>query len=143
MRRVVIGVALLSVLVAAGSAVAGSSGRTVERTYQAAETDPSFPQGGVHSYSSVRFRPRAGESRVMVSIQDQSGRAVPAAIEQDADGGRDIVHHFCGSTARPVAIASRAPVEVVRYHGFCDDDPSDPTRGGAWTTGTVTATFSK
>lgn len=76
-----------------------------------------------------------------VTIQDDSGLAVPARITQTVDGGREVAHEFCGATAKPVAIDPSAAVKVVRYHGSCDDDSTDPTRFGTWTNGTVTATF--
>ncbi|HEX2295671.1 MAG TPA: hypothetical protein VHN37_10225 [Actinomycetota bacterium] len=143
MRRT-IPIAILTVVLAAGSALAGASGRRVEREYRPAETHPSFPQGGIRSSSTVTFRPRAHERSVMVVVQDDSGLVVPGQVLQDLDGDGDAdrTHEFCGSTSEAVAIDPNAPVKVARYHGSCDD-PADPMQLGAWTKGTVTATFTR
>jgi hypothetical protein len=88
------------------------------------------------------FRARPQESLVTVAIADDSGLPVPARVTQDldGDGAADTTHEFCGSTADAVAIEPGVPVEVVRLEGSCEG-LTDPTRYGARTTGTVTATF--
>ena len=143
MRRM-IALAMLAVCLVAGSATAGSRGRTVEQAYQPVEADPTVPQGGIHSSSSATFRTRARERFVSVTIQDDSGLAVPAEVRQDVDGDEeaDVSHTFCGSTPDAVAIEPGVAVEVVRFTGSCND-VTDPAGYGSWTTGTVTATFSR
>lgn len=134
----------LTLCLAGGSGFAAEQGRTVEREYQPVEADASFPQGGVHSRSSVTFRVRAHETSVTVAIQDDSGLVVPGEVRQDRDGDgeSDLVREFCGSTSDPIAIEPGVAVTVVRMHGWCDE-LTNPTQYGSWTTGTVTATFAR
>lgn len=143
MRRT-IPLGILVTCLAAASAGAASGGRTVERSYEPVEVSATFPQGSIRSSSSVTFRTRPQESLVTVAITDDSGLKVPARVTQDADGDgeADTTHEFCGSTADAVAIEPGVAVKVVRLEGSCSE-LRDPTQYGAWTTGTVTATFSR
>lgn len=143
MKRAISLAVLISTLVG-GSAVAGTSGRTVERPYQPVEADPTLPEGSVKSTSSVTFRTRATERSVTVAIQDDSGLTVPGEVRQDVDGDgeADMVEEFCGSTPDAIAVEPGVPVTVVRITGSCTD-VTDPTGFGTWTKGTVTATFAK
>ena len=143
MRRA-IPLAILVTCLAAASAAAAPAGRTVERAYEPVEVSPSFPQGGIHSSSSVTFRTRSQERLVTVTIDDDTGLTIPGRITQDVDGdgAADTTHEFCGSTPDAVAIEPGVPVKVVRLHGSCNG-LTDPTRYGSWTTGTVAATFER
>ena len=139
MRRT-LGFTLLTICLLAGWASAGETGRTVERAYQPAYVGA----GSIYSSNGVHFKARAAERFVSVTIEDDSGLPIPARVAQDLDGDRrdDVNHEFCGSTAEPVAIEPGARVSVWMAHGSCND-VTDPSSLGGWTTGTITATFSR
>ncbi len=143
MRRM-FGLALLTSCLIAGAAGAGASGRTVERSYEPVYVESGVPAGTTSHSNGVTFRTKASERFVSVTIEDQSGLAIPARIAQDVDGDDvdDLEHEFCGTTSGPVAITPGVPVDVWMSHGTCDG-VTDPTSAGGWTTGTVTATFSR
>jgi hypothetical protein len=143
MRRTLT-IALSALCLAAGSASAAAPARTVNRSYQPAYVEPGGTAGSIHSSNGVAFRTRANERFVTVTIEDASGLPIPARVAQDVDGDRedDVAYEFCGSTAQPVAIQPGVPVTVWMSHGTCDD-VTNPSSGGGWTTGTVTATFSR
>ena len=136
----------LAICLLAGVASAGSSGRTVERTYQPVYVEPGVPAGSITHSNGVTFRTRANEHFVSVAIEDESGLPVPARITQGEnehpDHEYDVDEEFCGSTPQPVAIRAREPVTVWMSHGTCDG-ATNPQSAGGWTTGTVTATFSR
>lgn len=142
MRRTLT-LALLATGLVAGSAQAGTAPRTVDRSYQPVYVEPAGTAGGVHSTNGVTFRTRANERFVTVTIEDQSGLTIPAHLAQDVDGDGDdeVRHELCGSTSAAVAIHPGVPVTVWMDHGTCDE--ANPATAGGWTTGTVTATFSR
>lgn len=139
MRRALL--TLLAIGLVAGPAAAGSSGRIVQRTYQPAYVDPGFPAGGISHSNGVAFRVRPDERFVSIRIEDESGLPIPARITQGEaehpDHEYDVDEEFCGSTAQPVAISPGTPIKVWMSHGTCGGAV------GGWTTGTVTATFSR
>ncbi len=141
MRRALFPV--LTICLVAGPAAAGSSGRTVQRTYQPAYVDPGFPEGGISHSNGVTFRTRANERFVSIQIEDQAGLPTPARVTQGEnehpDHEYDVDEEFCGSTTEPIAIRPGTPITVWMSHGTCDGG----TTAGGWTTGTVTATFSR
>lgn len=131
---------LVFVCLGGASAAAGQGGRVVDKTYQTAEVDPG---GSIRSSNGVTFRPRATERFVAVTIEDASGTAVPARVTQDLDGdGKpEVESKFCGATDQPVEIEPGVPVTVWMEIGTCDGPASGSA--GAWTQGTMTATFSR
>lgn len=141
MRRALF--ALLTICLVAGPAAAGSSGRTVQRTYEPAYVDSGYPQGGISHSNGVTFRTRANERFVSIQIEDEAGLPIPARVTQGAnehpDHAYEVDESFCGSTEEPIAIRPGMPVEVWMSHGTCDESSTV----GGWTTGTVTATFSR
>lgn len=135
-------IATLAILILGLSAAVGQAApgqRVVEKNYEPVYFIPNGTAGSIYSSNGVRFRPKAGERFVSVSITDNTGLPVPARIEQDIDGDdkADIKLTFCGATEAPVEIVPDARVVVWMIDGTCDD-----TAGG-WTTGVMTATFSK
>lgn len=77
--------------------------------------------------------PLTKEKLVSVSITDDSGRPVGAAVHQgDAELGT-----ICGQTETPLMLVSRKPVHVHIFSGPGCDDVSAPT------TGTVEFTFTR
>lgn len=119
---------------------ARTAGRTVEKQYEPVTVTGGFPTGSIHSSNGVWFRARANESKVMVAIEDATGSTVPAKISY-GDPKDDKYHEFCGATKAPVSIEPGAPVAVWMSHGSCGGVPGGEL--GGWTSGTITAIFSK
>ena len=142
MKRLLGSISLATCLLT-GVASAGSSGRTVERTYQPVYVEPA---GGVTHSNGVTFRTKANERFVSITIEDDSGLPIPARVTQGEnehpDHEYEVDEEFCGSTPEPVAIRAGEAVTVWMSHGTCDG-LSNPQSAGGWTTGTVTATFSR
>ena len=138
MKRV-IGAAALILGVTTAVGHAAPAPRVVEKNYDPVYFIPNGTAGSIYHSNGVRFRPKAGERFVSVTITDSTGTTVPARIEQDLDGDReaDLMHEFCGSTDSPVEIVPNAQVVVWMTDGSCDGT------AGAWTSGVMTATFSR
>ena len=138
MKRV-IGIALLILGVTAAVGQAAPAPRTVEKNYEPVYFIPNGTAGSIYHSNGVRFRPKAGERFISVSVADSSGTTVPARIEQDLDGDKeaDLTHEFCGATDSPVEIAPDATVVVWMIDGTCGD------AAGVWTSGVMTASFSR
>lgn len=138
MKKIIALAALILVLSAAvGQAAPGQ--RVVEKDYEPVYFIPSGTAGSIYASNGVRFRPKAGERFFSVAITDSTGLPVPARIEQDTDGDEepDIQHEFCGATDSPVEIVPDAQVVVWMIDGTCGDAV------GGWTTGVMTATFTR
>ena len=136
--------ATLLLCVGALSATAGPRGRTVEKPYEWIDAGYTVPPGQIYGRISnhVHLQSRAGERFVMVAIEDATGTTVPAVITQDVDGDgeADTEADFCGATEKPVAIEPGVELTVSMQHGFCDGVTG---AFGAFTEGTITATFSR
>lgn len=91
--------------------------------------------GSTPGAACVRFETEAGERSVSISIADEAGGPVWAAvqIDRDADGQTDGEWtYICSRTTSPVAIPSdgQAAVFVEIYRGTCQDGSrSNPVRG--------------
>lgn len=136
-RMIALTVLILGLSAAVGQAA--SSTRVVEKSYEPVYFIPNGTAGSIYSSNGVRFTPKAGERFVSVTITDNTGLPVPARLEQDTNGDDepDIKHGFCGATDSPVEIVPNAKVVVWMIDGTCGD------AAGGWTTGAMTATFSK
>lgn len=127
------------------SATAGPTARTVEKPYEWVDAGYNIPPGQIYGRISnhVHLQSRAGERFVMIAIDDATGTTVPAVITQDIDGDgeSDTEVWFCGATEKPVAIEPGVDLAVSMQHGFCDGVAGGAF--GAFTEGTITATFSR
>ena len=139
-RAVVAGlVGCLIVLTATGSAA--SSKRTAEKSYSMSN---GMITGTGSAYWTIgsdlkKFRTKAGERTVVVSVADEIGTEVRGQIYTDVDGDGDIEQaaDFCNES-RPVRVRPGQRVQVAVLLGECPDGESSVV-----TEGTITATFSK
>lgn len=69
--------------------------------------------------------PLAREKKVSITIVDDSGRPVAAAVHQ----GEAELAMICGETEAPLTLVSRRPVHLHIYSGPGCDDVSTPTAG--------------
>lgn len=141
--RKTVGLIAVALLVALpGASLARGGERTVVRPYAPAEVDAGQP-GSVRSSNVVPFKTRPSERFVQVTVEDATGSAIPATVEQDVDGDgeADVEVEICGATESPVAIEGGTPVTVHLQHGTCGAIASG--RFGSPTTGEVTAVLSK
>lgn len=85
----------------------------------------------------VVFTPRPGDRWMHLAADDALGKGVLVHVYQRGDRGeRDLQDIFC-APAKLYRLASRKPVEVHVFSGFCPNHTA-----GFATTGTLAATFS-
>ena len=88
----------------------------------------------------AKFPTGAGESYVSVTIEDDSGMDVSAALGQDPEGDNTVATtDFCTATEEPVAIDPGLELTVFVYAGPCTSPQPAPAFA---TQGKIVATFS-
>lgn len=123
------------------TASAAPSKRTAEKSYSMSN---GMITGSSSAYWTIgsdlkKFKTRAGERTVVVSVADEIGTEVRGQIYTDVDGDGDLEQaaDFCNeSNALRVRPAQRVYVAVL--FGECPDGETSVV-----TEGTITATFSK
>lgn len=112
--------------------------RTAEGTYIAPARLWWAPTGD--NIGGAKFPTGAGEAYVSVTIEDDAGMDVSAALGQDPEGdGTVSTTDFCTSTEEPIEITPGLEVTVFVYAGPCTAPQPAPAFA---TQGTVIATFS-
>lgn len=112
--------------------------RTAEASYIAPARFYWAPTGD--NVGGVKFPTGAGEAYVSITIEDDAGMAVSAAVGQDPEGdGTVAATAFCTATEEPVAIDPGLEVTVFVYAGPCTAPAPAPAFA---TQGKVVATFS-
>ncbi len=123
----------------AGAAHAEAPGRSVEKDYTFVE--PRYGISPLEAYIKgiyeFRFKPKAGERWVSISVEDLVVDDVPGVVYQFVSTS----HAFCGSSSEPVRIVPKRPVVVRLGRGSCDTPHVWGT--GTHVAGTVTATFTR
>ncbi len=145
MRKLLVAAAVAGLV--AGSVATAEAGkkkgpkkvtRTAEASYAAPARFYWAPTGD--NIGGVTFPTGAGESYVSITIEDDAGMDVAAAVGQDPEGdGTVAATDFCTSTEEPVAIDPGIEVTVFVYAGPCTAPAPAPAFA---TQGTVVATFS-
>ena len=112
--------------------------RVAEASYVAPARFYYAPTGD--NIGGATFPTGAGETYVSITIEDDLGQDVSAAVGQDPEGDNTVsTTSFCTSTDEPVAIDPGLEVTVFVYAGPC----TDPALAPAFATqGTIVATFS-
>lgn len=141
---------LLVALLAGGSASAGSTSRRATDRYRgpsAVKIGDVFVHGGpVHvadqpAAGGIKFATRPGESRVSLSVRDDSGTDFVAYVEAVLEYGPSFdtrsIGSFCGRTDKPLRVPPSVEIFVYVTSEACDGSQSLPTEG------VVTARFTK
>lgn len=112
--------------------------RVAEATYVAPARFYWAPTGD--NIGGATFPTGPGESFVSVTIEDDAGMDVSAAVGQDPEGDTTVsTTPFCTSTEEPVPIEPGLEVTVFVYAGPCTSPQPAPAFA---TQGKVVATFS-
>lgn len=112
--------------------------RVAEATYIAPARFYYAPTGD--NIGGATFPTGAGETYVSVTIEDDLGMGVSAALGQDPEGDNTVATtDFCTSTEEPLPIDPGLEVIVFVYAGPCTSPQPAPAFA---TQGTIIATFS-
>lgn len=112
--------------------------RVAEGTYAAPARFWFAPTGD--NIGGAKFPTGPGESYVSVTIEDDAGMDVSAALGQDPEGDNTVsTTDFCTSTEEPVAIEPGLELTVFVYVGPCTSPAPAPAFA---TQGKIVATFS-
>ncbi|HEV2756105.1 MAG TPA: hypothetical protein VG318_10070 [Actinomycetota bacterium] len=143
MRKTVGLMAVALVVALPGLSLARGGARTVARPYSPVEVEPNGSSGSVRHSNVVTFKTRSSERSAEITIEDATGSAIPASVEQDVDGDgeADMQVEICGATESPIAIQGGVPVTVSLQHGTCG--PVEGGRVGNPTSGEVTAVLAR
>ena len=135
-RKVSVLIAMLSAvsLLSAQPTLAGTDARTrrVTRSYTGpGVVDWKWPTsgGGTLQLAGIEVHPRAGETRLDVTVKDSVHSKMGAYIRQSSRKGPRVFHVFCGSTARPVKIDPRRSVWIYVSTTPCGEVPGVPVSG--------------
>lgn len=131
---------LIAGLIAASLAtpsLAGDNARTVSRSYTVLRGTIHFhfsDEGSDWWFGTQReiFRARGDESRLSLSLADDTGNPVRGRVEINGK-----VVEFCSDTQKPIGVTPGQKVAVSAIFGECEGTLSTVTEG------TIAATFSK
>ena len=149
MRRLLLFVALISVLVVSSGVPTHAKKKPAKRKYELSYTEPAVGTAGAGvctQGSSCLFfgAPLAKEKYFAVSVVDDLGTDVYATVIQDTneDGNflvaDDLTVGICGATTEPIEIEPAKAVSVWVWEG----PGADPPCPGGASAGTATAFFS-
>jgi hypothetical protein len=124
--------------------IASAEAKRPRRISRTAEADYLLP-GYFHwaptgdNIGGASFPTTAAERSVSISIKDDAGLGVSAAVGQDLENDGTVeTTPFCTETDEPVAISPGIPVTVFVFVGPCTSPPGPALA----TQGTIEATFS-
>ena len=139
MKRLSVALTATILVAALGGGAAAGRARTVTVEYEPV----TIGSGSISSRSSADFERLPGERFVSIVIEDALAPDVPARLTQDVDGDdkADFETEFCTATEEPVWLKPGAAVSVWRLEGTCGE--LQDGRPGAWSEGTITATFTR
>lgn len=129
----------------AATATPHGAARTATASYTGSGVDSVAVVPGVYgdisdAVAAVSFTPQTRERTLSLSVTDQLGRPVLAAVVQHLGPGNsddDELGRLCGQPGTFHLPVAQAPVTVYLLSGTCNGGPSTPT------TGTVTGRFTR
>lgn len=145
MRKLLVAAVVTGLIVGSVASAEAGKKKAPKKTTRVAEANYAAPARFYFAptgdnIGGATFPTGAGETYVSITIEDDLGQDVSAAVGQDPEGDSTVTTtSFCTSTEEPVAIDPGLEVTVFVYAGPCTDPAPAPAFA---TQGKIVATFS-